>query len=262
MKNKHMVSRILATILALVLCLSAVPAMAADATNIAADGITTGGGAWLYTAKKVENSKVTIKFSLSASLEGGNWVDFALRGNNQNAGDWFTYQNGLVLRLNADPTWGTAFKVGYGGGDGWFDATYGESTQQFNDVDWTQAHTVCYCVKDVYEGQTKTGIRIEVSFDGQALTFKDMNNAGYTSTSDGSYIFIPTSYLETAPAEHFTESYLFVWGMGKDVTVTSVKLAEIKNPTTGDGILPVALTAGFSLAAAACFVCELRKKKI
>ncbi len=230
MKN-FIQKRVLPICLMLALCLSILPsvAFAADnATNIASSGYMTGGGAWAYTADKVYNSEVSIMFNLSAQLEGGNWVDFALRGNSQNAGDWFSYQNGLVLRLYADATWGTYFKVGYGGGDVWFDADFGESALKYTDVDFTQKHTVSYSVQDVYENNVFQGIRIDVKLDDAVVNFTNMNNAGYQSTSDGSYIMIPASYLETAPAEHFTSSYLFAWGNGKGITVTEAYLKHIE----------------------------------
>ena len=202
--------------------------------NIASSGIMTGGAAWAYTADKVYNSKVTIKFNLSAQLQGGNWVDFALRGNSQNAGDWFSYQNGLVLRLYADPNWGTYFKVGYGGADVWFDADFGESALKYTGVDFSKEHTVSYSIQDVYDNGVFQGIRIEVKLDGATVYFTNMSNAGYQSTSDGSYIMIPASYLKNAPAEHFTESYLFAWANGKNITVKEAYFSHIEVNTEPD----------------------------
>ena len=212
--------RVLPICLMLALCLSVLPsvAFAADnATNIASSGYMTGGGAWAYTADKVYNSEVSVKFNLSAQLEGTNWIDFALRGNSQDAGDWFSYQNGLVLRLYADPNWGTYFKIGYGGGDVWFDAAYGESVLKYTDVDFSQEHTVTYSVQDVYENDVFQGIRVDVKLDGEVVNF---------NTTEGSYVMIPASAVESA-ADHFTGSYLFVWPNGKSITVTEAYLEHI-----------------------------------
>ena len=215
MKHKHFMHRILAIVMVLSLCIGALSMMASasDATNVTDGGYTTGGGAWANTNVKVYNSKVTMTFHVDAQLEGGNWIDFALRGNCQDAGDWFSYQNGLVLRIFADPNWGTYMKVGYGGADMWFDAAYGESALKYTDVDWTQDHTISYNIYDVYEDGAFTGIRVDVVLDGQAVTFVG------TSGGDGSYVWIPAASIEAAPAEHFTESYLFAWGNGKTLTV-------------------------------------------
>ena len=195
-------------------------------SNLVSKGHVTGGGAWAYTTKQIYNADIEVKFTLDAQLEANNWIDFALRGNVQDAGDWFHFQNGLVLRMKKDATWGTFIQVGYGGADGWFDAIYGESNRKFDDIDWTKEHTMGYTVEDIYEGETFVGIRITVTFDGEVITFKDMSSAGYTSTSDGTYLLIPASYLETAPADRFTASYLFVWSNGKNVTVKEAYITE------------------------------------
>ena len=215
MKNEHFLHRILAIVMVLTLCIGAMSMMAsaAEATNVLDGGHTTGGGAWANTKVKVYNSKVTMTFNVASQLEGGNWIEFALRGNCQDAGDWFVYQNGLVLRIFADPNWGTYMKVGYGGADMWFDVAYGESALKYTDVDWTQDHTISYSVYDVYENGTFTGVRVDVTLDGQAVAFTG------TSGGDGSYVWIPAATIESAPAEHFTESYLFAWGNGKTLNV-------------------------------------------
>lgn len=228
MKRKHFMYRILAIVMVLSLCFGAMSMMAsaAEATNVLDGGHTTGGGAWANTNVKVYNSKVTMTFNVASQLEGGNWIDFALRGNEQDPGAWFSYSNGLVLRIYADPTWGTYMKVGYGGGDVWFDAAYGESALKYTDVDWTQDHTISYSIYDVYENGTFTGVRVDVALDGQAVAFTG------TSGGDGSYVWIPAATIEAAPAEHFVDSYLFVWGNGKTVTVKAASVETIEVGST------------------------------
>ena len=151
----------------------------------------------------------------AAQLDGGNWIDFALRGNSQDAGDWFHYQNGLVLRLYADPTWGTYFKVGYGGMDGWFDADFGESALKYTGVDFSQEHTISYTIQDVYENDVFQGVRVDVKLDDAVVNF-----------NTGSYVMIPASVVESA-ADHFIGSYLFAWANGKSITVTEAYLEQL-----------------------------------
>lgn len=198
-----------------------------DTELTANGGYTTPNDAWKYAKQQIYNNRVELTFKLKNPLEPGHWVDFGLRGNEQNAGGWCSYENGLVLRLNYDATWGTFFKVGYGGSDGWFDASYGESTLALGDVDWTQEHTVVYTVQDVYVDGAFAGIRIDFEFDGQKVGFKDLNGAGYVSSSDGTYILIPADYLAafSGGQDVFCASYLFVWANGNTVTVTEAYLA-------------------------------------
>lgn len=201
--------------------------------DLTQDGHTTGGKAWAYTNQQIYNNTVVLKFRLAGPLNPGGWVDFGLRGNAQDAGDWFSYMSGLVLRLEYNAQWGIFFKVGYGGTDGWFDAAYGESTLQgLRDLDWTQEHTLAYSIYDVYEDGEFVGIRFEMWFDGEAVQFKDMNNAGYTSTSDGTYILIPADYVRNLDKneEIFCPSYLFVWSKDQDVSQPIILEAYIMGP--------------------------------
>lgn len=201
--------------------------------DLTQDGYMTGGNAWAYTKQQIYNSTVVLKFCLEAPLVPGGWVDFGLRGNAQSAGDWFSYQSGLVLRLEYNAQWGVFFKVGYGGSDGWFDATYGESTLQgLKDLDWTQEHTLVYSIYDVYEEGKFAGIRFEMWFDGEAVQFKDMNNAGYTSTSDGTYILIPADYIQNLDKneEIFCPSYLFVWSKDQNTSTPRILEAYLMSP--------------------------------
>lgn len=203
-----------------------VKASQATGENLASKGYVTPGKAWVYLPEQMYNSQVSLTFTLDGTFTGGNWVDFALRGNEQTPDAWFSWSKGLLVRIVNDATWGTYIKVGYGSENGWFTVSFGESEMKLTDVDWTKEHTLAYSIYDVYDGKTFVGIRIDVSFDGETVKFKDLNNAGFASTSDGSYIMIPASFLETAPAEHFTSSYLFAWGNGVTVNVKEAYLKE------------------------------------
>lgn len=201
--------------------------------DLAQDGVMTGGDAWLYAGQQIYNNKVAVTFSLEGAFKPEGWVDFALRGNvQQTEGEWFSYQSGLVLRLEYNAKWGVFFKVGYGGNDGWFDTSYGESTiAGLEDLDWTQEHTVVYSIYDVYEEGKFVGIRFELWFDGQAVQFK---NLAFPGMSDGSYILIPADNIQSISGSEdiFCPSYLFVWS--KDQADSKIHVSEAYIMGVGD----------------------------
>lgn len=191
--------------------------------NLAESGYVTPGNAWVHFDSFVYNSKVSITFQTQTKLMGGNWIDFALRGNEQSSDAWFSHSKGLRLQIKNDATWGTYIQVGYGNDNGWFDAKFGESELKYTDVDWTQEHTITYSICDIYESGVFTGIRIEVSLDGERIKFTG------TFGGDGSYVWIPASHIQTAPAEHFIPSYLFVWANGTNVIVKEAYISTIES---------------------------------
>ena len=194
-----------------------------DEENLAESGHVTPGKAWVHLDSFVYNNDVSITFQTKTSLMGGSYIDFALRGSEQTADAWFSHSKGLRLQIKNDANWGTYIQVGYGNNNGWFEATFGESELKYTNVDWTQEHTITYSICDVYENGVFTGIRIEVSLDGERIRFTG------TSGGDGSYVWIPASTIKTAPQEHFIPSYLFVWASGTEVIVKEAYIITIES---------------------------------
>ena len=193
----------------------------AGGENLAESGYVTPGKAWVHLDSFVYNNEVSITFHTQTTLPGD--IDFALRGSEQTQDAWFSHSNGLRLQIKKDSSWGTYIQVGYGNVNGWFEAKFGESEQKYTDVDWTQDHTITYSICDVYENGVFTGIRIEVKLDGEIVRFTG------TYGGDGSYVWIPASTIETAPAEHFIPSYLFVWANGTNVIVEEAYITTIED---------------------------------
>lgn len=192
-------------------------------TNLKDSGHVTGGGAWAYTGQQMYNNKVQITFSLGQAFGPNDFIDFALRGNEQDAGAWFSNSTGLRVFLKYDSAWGVYFCIGTGNSNGWLAEKFCESKLKYTDVDWTQEHTISYVVRDVYENEAFKGIRVEVWLDGSRVEFGSFNGV----TGDGTYVLIPDSYLNGLSPEaqaNFTQSYLFIWPSRGSVTVTEAYL--------------------------------------